>query len=388
MFGTACMKENNYFAEDPFGGRTDIFEEIPEEDLEETEEMIRRMKRPFEMLKRDEIQYEEDAASDWNNGEDTDGFAWDNEEDADGFAWDNEEDADGFNWDDEEDCAEDCEKNMEEDAAENEDADEGVDIEELLSYIEEDPEEVDEDPKAWMRGYPDPADSGETCFDYTDEEPYDNDAFYDPELCGAMLGEIAESIGNIQKRLLKHLKKAIETEAYCCEIPGINLNWDDLNEMDDQDMLDCVQNFIAVTEKYGPADVSGEVEDFMTNGIYVLDLLKLKSGIKKNFVSLNQYKVQMPEGKRNAKIMQKKWMKRLMRYAIPAKLREETDPITEWIIQKNDRKLVEKAIKQNYIGKKNAGKLLEYAASLKNTETDPRIRELLETEMKGSCDAL
>lgn len=44
-----------------------------------------------------------------------------------------------------------------------------------------------------------------------------------------------------------------------------------------------------------------------------------------------------------------------MHYAVPDKLREETDPITEWIIKKNDRKLIKYAIKQKYIGKENAG---------------------------------
>ena len=49
-----------------------------------------------------------------------------------------------------------------------------------------------------------------------------------------------------------------------------------------------------------------------------------------------------------------------MHYAVPDKLREETDPITEWIIKKNDRKLIKYAIKQKYIGKKNADALLKY----------------------------
>ena len=75
--------------------------------------------------------------------------------------------------------------------------------------------------------------------------------------------------------------------------------------------------------------------------------------------------------------------KRLMHYAVPDKLREETDPITEWIIKKNDRKLIKYAIKQKYIGKENAGKLLEYAFSLKNVETDDWIIELLTEEMTG-----
>ena len=38
---------------------------------------------------------------------------------------------------------------------------------------------------------------------------------------------------------------------------------------------------------------------------------------------------------------------------------------------------------QKYIGKENAGKLLEYAFSLKNVETDDWIIELLTEEMTG-----
>ena len=59
---------------------------------------------------------------------------------------------------------------------------------------------------------------------------------------------------------------------------------------------------------------------------------------------------------------------------------EKTDPVTEWIIQRDDWKLVKRAIRQKYIGKENADKLLEYAATVENTETDPRIVQLLLAE--------
>ena len=46
----------------------------------------------------------------------------------------------------------------------------------------------------------------------------------------------------------------------------------------------------------------------------------------------------------------------------------------------DDWKLVKRAIRQKYIGKENADKLLEYAATVENTETDPRIVQLLLAE--------
>lgn len=73
------------------------------------------------------------------------------------------------------------------------------------------------------------------------------------------------------------------------------------------------------------------------------------------------------------RIMPGKWMKRLMHYAVPDKLREETDPITEWLIQRNDWKLIKYAIKQKYIGKKNADALLKYTVFLAGRT---QIREL------------
>lgn len=81
-----------------------------------------------------------------------------------------------------------------------------------------------------------------------------------------------------------------------------------------------------------------------------------------------------------AGIMRGKWLKRLMRYAVSETLWEKTDPVTEWIIQRDDWKLVKRAIRQKYIGKENADKLLEYAATVENTETDPRIVQLLLAE--------
>ena len=190
-------------------------------------------------------------------------------------------------------------------------------------------------------------------------------------------------IRDIQRRLLDYLSRTIMAEGEMCEIFWTNLNWDDLNDMDKPDAINCVQYFMLLTQKYGPVDVSDKVYDFVDDGVYVLDMIKLKSGVRKNFVALHQYEVEMPESRQKESVIQKKWTKRLMHYAVPDKLREETDPITEWIIKKNDRKLIKYAIKQKYIGKENAGKLLEYAFSLKNVETDDWIIELLTEEMTG-----
>ena len=196
-------------------------------------------------------------------------------------------------------------------------------------------------------------------------------------------GYADQIIRDIQRRLLEYLESEITDELAGYSFSGINLNWDDLNDMDKPDAINCVQYFMLLTQKYGPVDVSDKVYDFVDDGVYVLDMIKLKSGVRKNFVALHQYEVEMPESRQKESIIQKKWTKRLMHYAVPDKLREETDPITEWIIKKNDRKLIKYAIKQKYIGKENAGKLLEYAFSLKNVETDDWIIELLTEEMTG-----
>lgn len=161
------------------------------------------------------------------------------------------------------------------------------------------------------------------------------------------------------------------------EIFWTNLNWDDLNDMDKPDAINCVQYFMLLTQKYGPVDVSDKVYDFVDDGVYVLDMIKLKSGVRKNFVALHQYEVEMPESRQKESIIQKKWIKRLMCYAVPDKLREETDPITEWLIQRNDWKLIKYAIKQKYIGKKNADALLKYTVFSGREDTDPRIIDLL-----------
>ena len=99
--------------------------------------------------------------------------------------------------------------------------------------------------------------------------------------------------------------------------------------------------------------------------------------MKKNFAAIHQYMAQVSKEDPRKRIMPGKWMKRLRRYAVPDKLREETDPITEWLIQRNDWKLIKYAIKQKYIGKKNADALLKYTVFSGREDTDPRIIDLL-----------
>lgn len=187
-------------------------------------------------------------------------------------------------------------------------------------------------------------------------------------------------IRDIQRRLLDYLSRTIMAEGEMCEIFWTNLNWDDLDDMTESKFINCVRYFMSLTKKYGPLDITDEVQDIISGEIVALDMIRLKSGIGKNFVKLNQYEVKMPKDNAKAGIMRGKWLKRLMRYAVSETLWEKTDPVTEWIIQRDDWKLVKRAIRQKYIGKENADKLLEYATTVENTETDPRIVQLLLAE--------
>lgn len=187
-------------------------------------------------------------------------------------------------------------------------------------------------------------------------------------------------IRDIQRRLLDYLSRTIMAEGEMREIFWTNLNWDDLNDMTEPKFINCVRYFMLLTKKYGPLDITDAVQDVISGEIVALDMIRLKSGIRKNFVKLNQYEVKMPKDNAKSGIMRGKWLKRLMRYAVPETLWEKTDPVTEWIIQRDDWKLVKRAIRQKYIGKENADKLLEYAATVENTETDPRIIQLLLAE--------
>lgn len=187
-------------------------------------------------------------------------------------------------------------------------------------------------------------------------------------------------IRDIQRRLLDYLSRTIMAEGEMREIFWTNLNWDDLDDMTESKFINCVRYFMLLTKKYGPLDITDEVQDIISGEIVALDMIRLKSGIRKNFVKLNQYEVKMPKDNAKVGIMRGKWLKRLMRYAVSETLWEKTDPVTEWIIQRDDWKLVKRAIRQKYIGKENADKLLEYAATVENTETDPRIVQLLLAE--------
>ena len=113
-------------------------------------------------------------------------------------------------------------------------------------------------------------------------------------------------IRDIQRRLLEYLESEITDELAGYSFSGINLNWDDLNDMDKPDAINCVQYFMLLTQKYGPVDVSDKVYDFVDDGVYVLDMIKLKSGVRKNFVALHQYEVEMPESRQKESIIQKK----------------------------------------------------------------------------------
>ena len=73
--------------------------------------------------------------------------------------------------------------------------------------------------------------------------------------------------------------------------------------------------------RYGPYDVTDRVEEFMEQGVFTLDLIRQRSGMKKNFAAIHQYMAQVSKEDPRKRIMPGKWMKRLMRYAVPDKLR-------------------------------------------------------------------
>ena len=139
-------------------------------------------------------------------------------------------------------------------------------------------------------------------------------------------------IRDIQRRLLDYLSRTIMAEGEMREIFWTNLNWDDLDDMTESKFINCVRYFMLLTKKYGPLDITDEVQDIISGEIVALDMIRLKSGIRKNFVKLNQYEVTMPKDNAKAGIMRGKWLKRLMRYAVSETLWEKTDPVTEWII--------------------------------------------------------
>ena len=139
-------------------------------------------------------------------------------------------------------------------------------------------------------------------------------------------------IRDIQRRLLDYLSRTIMAEGEMREIFWTNLNWDDLDDMTESKFINCVRCFMLLTKKYGPLDITDEVQDIISGEIVALDMIRLKSGIRKNFVKLNQYEVKMPKDNAKAGIMRGKCLKRLMQYAVSETLWEKTDPVTEWII--------------------------------------------------------
>ena len=68
-------------------------------------------------------------------------------------------------------------------------------------------------------------------------------------------GYADQIIRDVQRRLLEYLESEITDELAGYSFSGINLNWDDLNDMDKPDAINCVQYFMLLTQKYGPVDV-------------------------------------------------------------------------------------------------------------------------------------
>ena len=185
-------------------------------------------------------------------------------------------------------------------------------------------------------------------------------------------------VQDIQGKLIGYLDRIIDYKRNRkLKIPRSKLGWGHVEEWNLEDVENHVSYFMNLVCRYGPYDVTDRVEEFMEQGVFTLDLIRQRSGMKKNFVAIHQYMAQVSKEDPRKRIMPGKWMKRLMRYAVPDKLREETDPITEWLIQRNDWKLIKYAIKQKYIGKKNADALLKYTVFSGREDTDPRIIDLL-----------
>lgn len=65
------------------------------------------------------------------------------------------------------------------------------------------------------------------------------------------------------------------------EIFWTNLNWDDLDDMTESKFINCVRYFMLLTKKYGPLDITDEVQDIISGEIVALDMIRLKSGIRK-----------------------------------------------------------------------------------------------------------
>ena len=185
-------------------------------------------------------------------------------------------------------------------------------------------------------------------------------------------------VQDIQGKLIGYLDRIIDYKRNRkLKIPRSKLGWGHVEEWNLEDVENHVSYFMNLVCRYGPYDVTDRVEEFMEQGVFTLDLIRQRSGMKKNFAAIHQYMAQVSKEDPRKRIMLGKWMKRLMRYAVPDKLREETDPITEWLIQRNDWKLIKYAIKQKYIGKKNADALLKYTVFSGREDTDPRIIDLL-----------
>ena len=59
------------------------------------------------------------------------------------------------------------------------------------------------------------------------------------------------------------------------EIFWTNLNWDDLDDMTESKFINCVRYFMLLTKKYGPLDITDEVQDIISGEIVALDMIRV-----------------------------------------------------------------------------------------------------------------
>ena len=208
------------------------------------------------------------------------------------------------------------------------------------------------------------------------ERRFDEDIFFKMLVCFIEDRADMDIVRDIQDRCIFHLGKQVEELEESADLSGY---WYYLSEMTGNAWR-LISSYMELTSRYGPGDVTSYA--FTGYSIQAMDLIGLKYEIKKNFVAVRQY--DLPKLKLNFSIDHKNEIKRFLRYAVPSKLKPETDSITEWIIESNDKNLVKYAIKQKYIRKKNAEALLEYACSLGKKNLDPKIVKLLAAQINAA----
>lgn len=137
------------------------------------------------------------------------------------------------------------------------------------------------------------------------------------------------------------------------------------------DMIPSIENE-DVKERYRIFfhEIDEGFEEDCTDFFLCTDVIcQLGKGVKKPFLSMNQYEIQYGDYMTVHNLMT------VMRYIKPKELRAEKDKFTDAVLSHNSIKLVQMAIKKGYIGSRNALSLYERA--LENPKCDERILHVL-----------